>query len=205
MSDQLTTTAAVKLRLGMTDTDDDALLSSLIDQVTAWMSEFTGRKLVPEAGATYVVDTIAGNVIYLPRGIRSVTTLGVASSTQPETGGTYTTVSSSAFVLRPSPAERKPGMVADRIELLGTWPVLRTVYNGASILGDWGPATPDPSLVGIATDAVVAAYTSRRAGASGVIGAEDQAVAPWNQFFGAGSPQRATLNRWRAGRAMGIA
>lgn len=204
MADQLCTTAQVKVRLKITDGTDDALISELIDQVTDWIQEYTGRKLVPEAAATYVVDTAAGSEIPIPRGIRAVTTLEIATADQPDTGGTYTAITSADVLLRPSSMFRKPGWPATRILIRGTTPRLSTTINGARIVGDFGFAATPPSIAGVAMDAVVTAYTARQGGASAVIGAQDTAIVPWGVYFSKGSPQRATLDRYRAGANMGI-
>jgi hypothetical protein len=201
MADQLVTKAQVKARLGITDVTDDALIDELIEQVTDWVQEYTGRKLVAEAGATYYVDTGPGSVIQVPRGIRLVTTLGIATTDQPDTGGTYTTVTSTV-VLRPSSMDRRPGWPATEIWLVGSAPRLVEAINGAKIVGDFGFATVPPEIQGVAIDAVVSAYTTRRAGASSQLGADELATGAWSTFFGWGSPQRGTLMRYRAGRGI---
>lgn len=205
MSDQLTTTAEVKARIftaGTVDTDDDALISSLIDQVTAWIQTYVGRRLVPEAGATYTFDTQDGYVLRIPKGIRAVTTLGVATTHQPDSGGSYTTVPASDFLLRPLAADRVEGWPATEIRfsrgtLSGTIPRFYRADNGARIVGDFGPAAVPLDIAAVCLDAVVSAYMNRKDGASGVIGADDTALPPWARFFSRGSPQRATLDRWR--------
>jgi hypothetical protein len=63
LADQVVTTAQVKARLEVADATDDTLISELIDELTDWLQDVTGRKLVPEAGATYYVDTAPGSVI----------------------------------------------------------------------------------------------------------------------------------------------
>jgi len=205
MADQLCTTAQVKARDEIVDAADDAVLSELIDQVTDFIQEFTGRKLVPEAGATYVVDTGAGSTIHVARGIRAVTSLGIASSDQPETGGTYTAVAAGDILLRPSSIDRKPGWPATRILLKGSSVGrLAAVLNGAQIVGDFGFAAVPPEIQAIAIDAVVAAFNARTSGASEVIGADQVASVPWSRFFADGTPQLRTLQRFRAGYSMGI-
>src|SRR3954470_1309144 len=102
MADQLCTTAQVKSRLNITDGTDDALISELIDQVSGWVETYVGRKLVAEDATTYVFDTEAGYVLRIPRGIRSITSMGVAPTVhQPDTGGTYTVIPAADILLRP--------------------------------------------------------------------------------------------------------
>lgn len=206
MADQLCTTAQVKSRDDVPDAGDDALLSELIDQVSDWIQEYTGRKLVPEAGATYVVDTAAGSIIDVPRGIRTVTSLEIALTDQPDAGGTYTAVTAADVLLRPSSMYRKPGWPATQI-LIRNPSVgrLAQALNGARITGDFGFAATPPAIQGVAIDAVVAAYTARQGGPDQGIGESSSTIFPWSRYFGAGSPQRAILDRFRAGAAMGIA
>lgn len=200
MADQLCTAAQVKARLfpaGPADAVDDTLIGELIDQVSDWIQQYTLRKLVPEAGVTYVVDTGSGSGIQVPRGIRTVTAMSLASSDQPDTGGTYTAVAAADILLRPLAIDRRPGWPATRILIRGALARLSAALNGATITGDFGFAATPPAIQAVAIDAVVAAYQSRKNGASGVIGAEGDAIVPWVSFFSRGSPQRATLDRFR--------
>jgi len=202
MADQLCTTAAVKTRAGITDADDDALISSLIDGVSDWVQDFTGRKLVPDNAATYVVDTTTGPELYVRRGIRTLTTLEVAATDQPSAGGTYATVAAALCVLRPAPMYLRPGWPHDTILILGSAPAFRTVINGARIVGNFGFATTPPVITELVIDAVVAALGIRGDPAAPTIGADGRAIA-WSAFFGEGTAQLNTLLRYRG--AWGIA
>jgi hypothetical protein len=209
MADQLCTTAQVKNRLqnaaaGVTfSATDTTTISELIDQVSGWIETFTGRKLVPEVGATYVFDTESGQVLRVPRGIRTITSMGVAPSIhQPDTGGTFTTVPAADILLRPKAVDLPIGFPPTEVHisrgvLAGTISRFGRVDNGCTITGDFGFAATPPDVQGVAIDAVVAAFQSRKNGASGVMGAEAEAITPWNAFFGRGSPQRQTLDRYR--------
>jgi hypothetical protein len=183
------------------DTADDELIDELIDQVTAWIEGYTGRRFTPETAATYTFDTSWGRVLRIPRGIRSVTTLGVATGHQPDTGGTYTTVPAGDVLLRPLPADLPDGWPATEVRLsrasTGTVPMFVDAENGATITGNFGFASVPKDIEAVCIDAVVAAYQSRKNGASSVLGADDAALPPWSSFFGRGSPQRGTLDRYR--------
>lgn len=202
MADQLVTIAQVKARInpaGVSDTVDDTMLTELVEQVSDWIQHFTGRKLVPITSTTYFVDTQNGIVLRFPIGVRTVSALALATSHQPDTGGTFPTVIAAAnILLRPSVSELPIGWPATEIHLsraqttvFGTW------QNGASVTGTFGFAATPPDIQAVTIDAVVAAYQSRKNGASGVIGAEGDAIVPWVSFFSSGSPQRATLERYR--------
>lgn len=197
----LTTLTRVKAQLKITDATDDTYLGTLITDLSDWIQEYTGRTLAPAAGVAYVVDTAAGSVIPFPRGVRAVTSLQVASSDQPDTGGTYTAIAAADILLRPNSAYRKPGWPATEIWIRGSAAGrLTTAINGASLVVDEGWAVTPPGVQRVVDDAVAAAYQARRAGLSGVIGADDNPMpVSWAQWFGWGSPQRQTLLRFRAG------
>lgn len=206
MADQLCTTAQVKARIfpaGVTDTADDVLISELIDQVSDYIEQYTGRKLVPVTSTTYVFDTVAGYVLRVPIGIRSISSFGVNNLThQPDSGGSYTTVAASDYLLRPKPQDGAQGwpfteLQISRGTLAGTITRFGNIANGATITGTFGFATTPPDIQGVCIDAVVAAFEARKDGASGVIGSELGALTPWSNFFGPGSPQRATIDRYR--------
>lgn len=203
MVDQLTTTAAVKARLSIADATDDQLISDLIDGVSDWIADFTQRQLVPQAGVTYVVDTAFGSIIDAPMGVRLVSSLSIAATDQPDTGGVYTAVAAADILLRPLPINRRPGWPATQIVLRGTSPRLFAALNGATFTADVGFAAPIlPRVSQAALDAVCAAYTVRRRGASGVLGVDDDQAVDWGAYFGPGSPHLSTLRRLRGPRGI---
>jgi hypothetical protein len=204
MADQLCTTAQVKVRLfpaGVADASDDALISELIDEVSGWVQGYTGRKFLPINSADYYFDTVAGYVLRVPYGIRAVTFLGVASAPQPDTGGTYTTVPAADYVLRPRTQDLPDGWPFQEIRIAraatGAVRTFSTAENGAKLTMTAGFAAIPKDIEAVTIDATVAAYQSRKNGASSVIGADMGALPPWSQFFGRGSPQRGTLDRYR--------
>lgn len=203
MADQLCTIAQVKARInpaGVSDTVDDTLLTELVEQVSDWVQHFTGRKFVPITSTTYVVDTTYGYVLRFPIGVRSVSALTINNQTnQPDTGGTYpTTIAAASILLRPSGPDLPVGWPPTQIRISrGLSTIFGNVENGASVTGTFGFAATPPDIQAVAIDATVAAYQSRKNGASGVIGADGDAIVPWVSFFSRGSPQRATLERYR--------
>lgn len=206
MADQLVTLAQVKARIfptGLVDVTEDTLLSELIDQASDYIQGLAGRRFIAEAGATYVVDTSAGGVINVRRGIRAVTSLGIASSDQPDTGGSYTAVAAADILLRPQALDRRPGWPATRILIKGSsYGRLSAALNGAQIVGDFGFAAVPPTVAAIALDAVATAYTAKQAGDSDAIGSDGSPVAIWARMFSEGTAQRDTLARFRAGLGM---
>lgn len=207
MADQACTTADVKTQLRITDAADDALISAYIDAVTDWMQWFTGRLLVPHSSATFLLDTAYGSTLDVRRyGVRAVSALNVASTDQPDSGGTYAAITSSLITLRPPELDRDPGMPATSIVVLGAGPVFRNAINGAQVTATTGPTATPERVKRVCIEAVATAYQSRKAGASGVIGVDDAAQVPWSAYFGWGSPQRKVLEGLRMGGArLGIA
>lgn len=154
------------LDAGESDTVDDGLLAELIDQVSAEIEDYSGRRLTPDDGATYTLDTDRGHVLPIRQGVRAVTLLEVAGTDQPDTGGTYDPVDADAILLRPVELHRRPGWPPDTIVLLSsplsvTIP-LGQVTNGARVTGDFGFAATPAWVVRIATAAVVRAYLDRK-------------------------------------------
>jgi hypothetical protein len=206
VADQLVTLAQIKARIfptGLVDATDDTLLGELNDQITDLIQELTGRRFVAAAGQSYTVDTKAGSVIEVPKGVRAVTALGIASSDQPDTGGTYSAVAATDILLRPTPLERRPGWPATRLLIRGTTGRLVTALNGAQMTIDEGFVSVPPSVQAIALDAVATAYEARQAGDANAIGADASPLAVWAHYFGPGTVQYDTLMRFRGG--IGIA
>jgi hypothetical protein len=206
MADQFCTPAQVKARLqtssGTTWTaSDDTLISELIDEATAFIQDYTHRRILPEPAATYLFDTVAGYVLHVPRGIRAITSMGVATTHQPDSGGSYTTIVAADRIIRPKAADLINGWPPTQVQIArsatGTIRSFVTAENGCTITGDFGFVAVPDDLEAVCIDACVTAWQSRKDGTSGVIGAEDSAITPWNTYYSKGSPQRATLDRYR--------
>jgi hypothetical protein len=203
LADQLCTLAQVKARIGDSDVTDDTLIGEIIDEVSAWVQGYTGRKFVPVNSADYYFDTQAGYVLRVPIGIRTITFLGVNNTThQPDTGGTYTTVAASDYLLRPRVQDLPDGWPFQEVHisrgvLAGTISSFGRIDNGCKITMAAGFAAIPKDIEAVAIDAAVVAYQSRMNGASSVIGADDLAIPPWRNYFGRGSPQMQTLGRYR--------
>lgn len=205
MADQLVTIAQVKSRLfpaGTADASDDALLTELVEQLSDWIEDYTHRKFVAVTSTTYTFDTARGTVLRIPIGVRAITLLEVNNQAhQPDSGGAYTTVPAADYLLRPKAQDAGIGWPFTEVRIAraatGSIRHFGTVENGARVTGTFGFATVPPAIQAVAIDAVVAAYNTRKGGASGVMGADDTTISPWNTFFTKGSPQRATLDRFR--------
>lgn len=167
-----------KQRLGLTETtSEDENLLDFIRQVTAWIEgPATGRWFVPRplsGTVTYRVHTTAGRELVVPKGIRSITTLGVATEDQPASGGTYTTATAGDYYIDPPEMERDAGWPGTRIVFRrnGSGSV-QTFYDasfGAEITGAFGWSAVPAEVARIGLNMVVAAHQGRGSAGSGTV------------------------------------
>ena len=193
--------AAVKARLGKTDATDDALLTSLCDQVNAWIESYTGRPLTPYT-ATYTFDgpwTRNGTTLVVPRGIRAITTLKIADGT----GGTLTTIAAGNYFLLPREQDRAPGWPATRVQLSDVSTAAYTEvaggYGVAEINGDWGWAVEPDEVVAVAETAVVRAWHARQAGQQDIIGTDETGAPIVSRYVAPRDRDTLDLYRWKPG------
>lgn len=150
-----------------TDTTANEDLLALIRQVSADIQYRTGKQFLPDTATTYTFDTRYGRVLEVPLGIRTLTTLEIASTDQPDTGGTYSTVTAADVLLRP--LQREAGWPYTRVELATTsqfW----TARNGAKLTGTFGWSTVPADIEGVAIRAVVRAWHAKSSGFNDVTG-----------------------------------
>ena len=194
------TSAAVKTRMKRTDTADDTFIQTLCDQINGWIeSPFgAGRPIAPYT-ATYTFDgsdwRFGGTVLVVKRGIRTVTTLKLASAT----GESYTTIASTDFYLRPPTQDRTNGAPATRIHIsdvpAGGFTNAELGFDTAEVAGDYGwDAIPD-ELKDVAETAVVRAFSARAGGQSDLIG-NDETGQPLVSRFLSGDHRR-TIESYR--------
>jgi hypothetical protein len=123
-------------------------------------------------------------------GIRTLSALGLATQSQPESGGTYTSATLADAVLRPRPTADGPAL---RIELLETsGSMFYPGYNTVQATGSFGPASVAPRIQAVAIEAVKRRFLGKE-GVASVVG-PDGGV----QLLRGFSPDmRATLDRIR--------
>ncbi len=169
----------VKQRVGLkaADTASDELLLEIIGQVSTDIVGMTGRCFArnPSSGTTtfYEDVLVSGRTLWVPRGIASATALAVATSSQPSSGGTYTTVPTTEWVIR-DPADRSDIGTATRFVILDTSGYYFTAgINTVRWTGAEGWATVRPDIRGIATRAAVRYWQSRGSGIIQALGSDD--------------------------------
>jgi hypothetical protein len=145
--------------------DERENVIELIDEVSDYITSITGRRFVPDplsGTKTIRLHTHYGRRLRIPRGIRSITTLGIASSSQPDTGGTYTTATAGTYYIDPPADDRTQGWPGSSIILrANSGAVFYTAEFGAEITGAFGFAAVPPAISHIALNLVVAGYRER--------------------------------------------
>lgn len=155
----------VKQKLGLTGTSSDEELAEIIGQVTDEILHYTGRQLTPDPASgtktVYLDCSMTGVVLYLPKGVRSPTYLGVASTDQPDSGsGTYTEIAAAYYYLDPPEHERSHGWPATSISLASGY----YFYRGrrtVKLTASFGWAAVPPTIERIALAACVGRYMSK--------------------------------------------
>jgi len=153
----------------LSDTTQDENILEWIRQVSDFIVGLTGRKFAPDplsGTKTIRLHTRAGLSLWIPQGIRSITTLGIAVDDQPASGGTYTTATSTDYYLDPPEFDRDRGWPATRIGLRRN--ASARFYDaayGVEITGAFGWASAPGEIRAIAISLVMA--VAREGGASG--------------------------------------
>lgn len=196
MAQSYTSNAAVKTRLSITDTTDDALFTTITAQVNEWLEEKIGFPVGPITSEERLFDGAAVKndgyclPIY-PWGVRAVTAVRTAT----ETDGSYTTRTASDVVIRPHSHEREtgwPGMelwVKDN----ASWQFPTYGMDVIGITATWGWAAIPETLVAIATRLAVALYRGRGYGSGqtyavgqddvAAVAAEELSASDWRTIF----------------------
>lgn len=198
------TLAAVKTRMKRTDTADDTFIQTLCDQINGWVEspQGAGRPIAPYT-ATYTFDgsdwRFNGTVLVIPRGIRAVTTLKLASAT----GESYTTIASTDYYLRPATQDRSNGWPATRLHIsdapAGAFTNAEPGFGTTELTGDYGWAAIPDELKDVAETAVVRAFSARAGGQSDLIG-NDETGQPLVSRFLSGDHRRLVESyRWYDG------
>jgi len=173
------TTANLKVRLGLGTavTDDDGLFDDVCDEVNDWIESYTWRPVGPNAGGTLTFDSYEdtsddGYCLYVRQGVRSVTSMTVATST----GATPGTVDTDDIVILPRVQNRKPGFPGTEIRfkdyITGPVNLFGRGYGDIVVVGDFGFEAIPPAVVEIAEVLAVRTWHARQAGQADVVGSD---------------------------------
>ncbi len=168
----------VKQELGLDPTDNsfDETILGKIREVSAAIQSRTGRQFarIPSTSTTTLLFDIeqTTDTLRIPPGIAQMTQLEVATISQPETGGVYTIIPTTDWMLRPVSADRDYGWPATSVCLdwrrATTLPYFywgRNVVRATMALG----FTSIPyDIKGIALRAVIRRYMGKDSGGGSV-------------------------------------
>jgi hypothetical protein len=174
------TTALLKARLfdaGVTDTADDTLMGTIVDQVNDFIESpaGTGRVIAPITSATYLIDIPEPrtSMLYFPKGIRAITDLSFGSYT----GATRTTVATTDYWLRPLAHDRKPGWPAMYVQMsdhpAGTYRYFPAGFETVSMTCTAGWAAIPDVIIDVALTTATRAWHARQNGQADLIGNDE--------------------------------
>ena len=154
---------------GHTDTTEDEAILGYIAQASRFIENRTGRWFAPRASATYLFSpATTSRVLWVPRGVRAVTALGYATDDQPDSGGTFTSIASTAYSLQPAAGNRDDGFPATRIALLDTsGSYFYAGINRVQVTMTAGFAAVPADIEQVALNLVVAAHRERGSTSTG--------------------------------------
>jgi Phage gp6-like head-tail connector protein len=165
-----------RLEIDEADHDDDELLLDLIGETTDDIEDYCGRWFIPRPafGTTTVLMSPRrdGTVLEIPRGIRSLTSLGYATIDQPDAGGAFTAIDVTQVSLQPGAMDRERGWPATEIVLLETLGIVFYAgTNRVQIVGGLGFAAPPRPIVSIAKNVIIRRFVGKASGVAQVVGA----------------------------------
>ena len=169
------TTTTLKNQLGGTaamGTADDTLLGTICEQVNSYIESKIGRTIGPLTAGTVTFDVpVATTVLYVPQGVRSITSLLVADYT----GATPATATASDVLLRP--LTPRPGWPYTEIHLsdvpTGSVTVFSPGYGVVQAIGTFGWAEVPEDLEDVAIRMAVRAWHARASGENDAIGVDE--------------------------------
>lgn len=169
-----TSPSALKSRMGITDTNADAECTAIATAVNDFIEDYIGFPAGSAGTAARTYDGDGSDELFIRGGVQGITTLEIAS----ETGGTWTTLAATEYVLRPFSYERPTGWPGWRVRLTDkavTYGVFTPGYGTVRITpsGGWDFAATPEMLKRIADIAGVRMFQARQSGETLAIGSTD--------------------------------
>jgi hypothetical protein len=153
-----------------TSTAEDELILEIIREVSDDIEDYVGAWLAPRptdpaSTMTLLFDVPRGTRSLLLEsgsrrcGIRTLTSLGLASQSQPESGGSYTAATLADVLLRPRPTADGPAWRLELSNVSGSY--FYPGYNTVESVGSFGPAAVAPRIQSVALAAVTRRYMGK--------------------------------------------
>lgn len=169
-----TTPSAIKTRMGVSDTNHDAEFTAIATAVNDWLESWIGFSAGSSGTAARTYDGDGTDELFIRGGVQAITTLEIASGT----GGTFSTLGATEYVLWPYSHDRPTGWPGWRIKLTdkaATYGVFTAGYGTVRITpsGGWDFASTPEMLKRIADIAGVRMFQARQSGETLTIGTTD--------------------------------
>lgn len=168
------TTADVKAHLGITTSNDDAVIATCVTAASSFIDGRTSSVFGNETGTTRIFDTDGGTTFDLPFPIRAVTTMKI----RPFTGQAQIVVPSTDFFLEND--TRPYGWPYDRISLTPYPTAIARLgwgYQSLEITGDFGWAAV-PAEIKLATIAIAGGFYKTRGARGEDTGPDGNTISP---------------------------
>lgn len=169
-----TSPGAIKTHMGVTDSNEDAAFTAIATAINDGIEDWIGFGAGSGATAIRTYDGDGSDELFIRGGVQGITTLEIAS----ETGGTFSTLASTEYVLRPHSYDRPTGWPGWRVmltEKATTYGVFTRGFDTVRITpsGGWDFATTPQMLKRIADIVGVRMFQARKTGETLVIGTTD--------------------------------
>lgn len=189
--------------------NEDEIILEIIREVSDDIEDYVGQWLAPRPTNPASTTTLLFDVpwewgacrelplVYGARlaGIRAITAVGAASTTQPDTAGTYTAATLADVLLRPRPTADGPAI---RLVLTpyptGAVSFFYPGLNTVQVTGSFGPAAVAPRVQSIAIAAVTRRYLGKETAAPAIAIGPDGGVRLLGDIS---TGMKATLDRMR--------
>lgn len=161
---------ALKRRLRITDAKDDSYLATVVSSVNDWVIERVGMDISPSGTATRTLDGDGTREVFVPGGLRSVTTVEVST----DYGATWTAVNASVTLL-PESWRKPPSEPYHTLRLAeGSGLVFPDGEGTVRVTSsEWGYEQWPARVVEVAETIAVRMYIARSSGQRDVIGSDE--------------------------------
>lgn len=171
-----TSVAAATATMGISDANSTAILNTLALAVNEWVESYIGAPVGPGGTAARTYDGDGSDVLLIRQGVQAITTLEIAD----QTGGTFSTLAATEYVLRPASHDR-PGadwpafrvVLTERATTYGTFTQGYDTVRVTPTAAGFGWAAIPGELSRVATIALVRMFQARQSGEMMVVGSTD--------------------------------
>ena len=176
-----TSLSALKTRMGITDTASDTILGSVATAVNDMVEGYIGAPIGDAGHAIRYYDGNGQSSMRIRQGIRCTDSTDVTVAIADQTGGTFTTLATTEYVLRPHADDRPTDWPAFDLILTDkavTYGVFTMGFDTVKIEpvqghGNWGWAATPADLSAVADIMAVRMFQARQAGEMMVVGSTE--------------------------------